>query len=172
MNMLLKPETYFAAREEVDRVIGKESVQAKHLKELHYIEAVLRETLRLSPTAPAFARGVRPENTEETVTIGKSRYEIPRGQPVLCLLGKIQRDPAVFGEDADEFKPERMLDGKFEDLPKNAWKVSARIFTALCTYEVLTMHIIAFWNRPQGLYWTRFCLAGSIDGDRHGTPEH
>ncbi|KAK7217027.1 hypothetical protein V2G26_005030 [Clonostachys chloroleuca] len=122
MNMLLKPETYFAAREEVDRVIGKENVQAKHLKELHYIEAVLREALRLSPTAPAFARGVRPENTEETVTIGKARYEIPRGQPVLCLLGKIQRDPAVFGDDADEFKPERMLDGKFEDLPKNAWK--------------------------------------------------
>lgn len=130
MNMLLKPETYFAAREEVDRVIGKKNVQAKHLKELHYIEAVLREALRLSPTAPAFARGVRPENTEETVTIGKARYEIPRGQPVLCLLGKIQRDPAVFGDDADEFKPERMLDGKFEDLPKNVWKVSAQISIA------------------------------------------
>jgi cytochrome P450/NADPH-cytochrome P450 reductase len=27
------------------------------------------------------------------------------------------RDPAVWGEDAEEFKPDRMLDGRFEALP-------------------------------------------------------
>ena len=34
----------------------------------------------------------------------------------------MQNDPKVWGEDADQFKPDRMLDGKFEALPKNAWK--------------------------------------------------
>ncbi|KAH8900225.1 putative bifunctional P-450:NADPH-P450 reductase [Thozetella sp. PMI_491] len=121
-NMLLNPQTYFAAREEVDRVIGKDKILPKHLNELKYINAVLRETLRLTPTAPAITRGVRPENTEEIVTIGGGKYEIPRDQGVLCLLGRIQRDPKVFGDDADEFRPERMMDGEFEKLPKNAWK--------------------------------------------------
>jgi hypothetical protein len=27
------------------------------------------------------------------------------------------KDPGVWGEDAEDFKPERMLDGKFEALP-------------------------------------------------------
>ena len=123
MNMLLNPKTYFDAQQEVDRVVGKGKVLPNHLKDLPYINAVLRETLRLTPTAPAFARGVRPENKEESVTIGTEKYAIPRDKGVLCLIGKIQRDPKVFGDDADVFRPERMLDGNFEKLPKNAWKV-------------------------------------------------
>lgn len=126
--MLLKPSTYFAAQQEVDRVIGKEKIQPTHLKELHYIEGVLREALRLHPTAPAFARGVRPENKEETPTIGEAKYEVPRNTAVLCLLGKIQRDPMVYGDNADEFEPERMMDENFNKLPKNAWKVSNQTF--------------------------------------------
>jgi hypothetical protein len=35
------------------------------------------------------------------------------------------RDPAVWGEDAQEFKPERMLDGKFEALPVCYSKVTS-----------------------------------------------
>lgn len=89
---------------------------------------MLRETLRLTPTAPAFSRAIRPENTEDPVYIGakdpesKHKYEIPRGKSIVCLIGKIMQDPKVFGEDAEEFKPERMLDENFEKLPKNAWK--------------------------------------------------
>jgi cytochrome P450 / NADPH-cytochrome P450 reductase len=128
MNMLLKPSTYFLAQQEVDRVAGKEKISSKHLNELPYVNAVLRETLRLTPTAPAFVRGIRPENKEEVVTIGDGKYAIPRGQGVLCLMGKVQRDPKVYGDDADEFKPERMLDENFEKLPKNAWKVCKALY--------------------------------------------
>jgi cytochrome P450/NADPH-cytochrome P450 reductase len=109
-------------------VVGNSKLEPKHVNELKYINAVLRETLRLTPTAPAFSRAIRPENTEETVYIGakdpdsKHKYEIPRGKSIVCLIGKIMQDPKVFGEDAEEFKPERMLDENFEKLPKNAWK--------------------------------------------------
>lgn len=120
--MLKNPRTFFAAQQEVDRVVGTERIQAKHLKSLDYINAVLRETLRLTPTAPAFQRAVRPQNREKKVTIGGGRYEIPRGQSIICNLMKIHTDPKVWGDDAQEFKPERMLGGKFEKLPKNAWK--------------------------------------------------
>lgn len=109
-------------------MVGQDRIEPKHINELKYINAVLRETLRLTPTAPGFMRAVRPENTEETVYIGdknpesNKKYAIPRNQAVLCLLNKIQKDPKVYGDDASEFRPERMLEENFEKLPKNAWK--------------------------------------------------
>ncbi|KAF2100345.1 NADPH-cytochrome P450 reductase-like protein [Rhizodiscina lignyota] len=120
--MLKNPSTYFAAQQEVDRVIGKGKVEVKHLNQLKYINALLRETLRLTPTAPAITRSVRPENKEEIPTVGGGKWAVPRDGAVICLLGKIQRDPKVWGDDAEEFKPERMIDEKFEKIPKNAWK--------------------------------------------------
>ena len=123
LNMLKNPSTYFAAQEEVDRIIGKEKVRSSHLNELKYVQAVLRETLRLTPTAPAITRGVRPENKKEQETLGGGKYAMPAQGGVVCLLTKIQKDPKVWGGDSNEFKPERMLDENFEKLPKNAWKV-------------------------------------------------
>lgn len=122
LNMLKNPSTYFAAQQEVDRVCGKERITTKHLTQLKYINAILRETLRLTPTAPAITRGPRPENKESPVTVSNGKWEVPRSG-VSCLIAKIQRDPNVYGDDADEFKPERMLDENFEKLPKSAWKV-------------------------------------------------
>jgi cytochrome P450/NADPH-cytochrome P450 reductase len=122
---LKNPAAYFKAQEEVDRVVGKGRITSQHLKDLHYLNAVLRETLRLSPTAPAFARGMRRESKEDHTTLGGGRYRIEKGSRLLCLIPKIHRDPKFYGEDANEFKPERMLDENFEKLPKSAWKVSS-----------------------------------------------
>ncbi|OCK85393.1 NADPH--cytochrome P450 reductase-like protein [Lepidopterella palustris CBS 459.81] len=122
LNLLKNPETYFKAQQEVDNVVGKGKLTVDHLKDLKYINAVLRETLRLTPTAPAFARRVRDENKEDPPTLANGEYILDRGLSYLCLVSKIQKDPKVFGEDANDFRPERMLDGEFEKLPKCAWK--------------------------------------------------
>ena len=53
--MLKSPEAYRKAQEEVDTVIGTRSIQYEDLSKLPYINAMLRETLRLQPTAPGFA---------------------------------------------------------------------------------------------------------------------
>lgn len=47
---------------------------------------------------------------------------MPEKGGMVCLLTKIQKDPKVWGDDAEEFKPERMLGDKFDALPANAWK--------------------------------------------------
>ncbi|KIW06988.1 uncharacterized protein PV09_02646 [Verruconis gallopava] len=120
--MLKNPSTYFKAQKEVDEVIGKEKVNVKHLGKLKYLNALLKETLRLHPTAPAYFRAVRPENKEEKPTIGGGKYAMPGTAGVLCLLTKIQVDPKIWGNDANEFRPERMLDENFEKLPQAAWK--------------------------------------------------
>ncbi|KAE8372548.1 cytochrome P450 [Aspergillus bertholletiae] len=122
-NMLKNPQSYQKAQEEVDRVIGRRKITVEDLQKLPYITAVMRETLRLTPTAPAIAVGPHPtKNHEDPVTLGNGKYVLGKDEPCALLLGKIQRDPKVYGPDAEEFKPERMLDEHFNKLPKHAWK--------------------------------------------------
>ncbi|KAJ4004770.1 hypothetical protein NW766_011504 [Fusarium irregulare] len=104
------------ARQEVDDVVGDGNLTVDHLAKMPYINQILRETLRLMPTAPGFY--VTPEKDE---IIG-GKYAVPAGEPLLIFLHLIHRDPAVWGPDAEDFKPERMADEYFEALPKNAWK--------------------------------------------------
>lgn len=112
---------YLTAQQEVDEVCGKGPIKVEHLSKLKYLTAILRETLRLHPTAGIYS--VYPKPGIENPTLGKGKYAIGKDESILCILSKLHRDPKVYGADADEFKPERMLDGKFEKLPKNAWKV-------------------------------------------------
>ena len=91
------------------------------MSKLPYIEACLRETLRLTPTAPAITVQALPDTSRTAIIIG-GRYEIKAGQPIVCLLPKIHRDPAVYGDNAEAFIPERMLDEPFRELPNNSWK--------------------------------------------------
>lgn len=116
--VLKNPEVYRKIQEEVDRTVGTESVSPDHLTKLPYINAVLREALRLMPTAPGF--GVKTKSSTGDVLGGK--YHIPPNTNVVALLHNVQRDPAVYGDDSREFKPERMLDKNFNELPPGAWK--------------------------------------------------
>ena len=120
--LLKNPAALQRARAEVDEVVGDSPVTIGHLKKIPYINACLRETLRLNPTAAAYS--VRPKQDE--VLGGK--YFIKKGTPILNLLSACHRDISVYGEDADQFKPERMLDEPFNDLPPNSWKVSYPLY--------------------------------------------
>ncbi|KAJ9314762.1 hypothetical protein DTO271D3_5008 [Paecilomyces variotii] len=121
--LLKTPHAYKKAQQEVDEVIGKRKITIDDLPKLRYISAVLRETLRLRPTAPAFALRPHPtKNTEDPVTLGRGKYALHKDESIVVLLAKLHRDPEVYGPDAEEFKPERMLDENFDKLPKNAWK--------------------------------------------------
>ena len=111
------------ARKEVDRVLGTQKIEYHHLDKLPYITSCIREALRLYPTAPAFQ--VVPISKDEKdfpMYIGKERYEVRKGEGLVAVLPKLHRDPAVFGEDANDFKPERMSDELFAKLPPNSWK--------------------------------------------------
>ena len=121
---MANPQTLRRAQKEVDEVIGSGAVEVEHLSKLPYITACLRETLRLTPTIGGTSMGPLPDTKEDPVTIGGGKYLVKPGSRITMNLAKVQRDPKVYGDDAESFRPERMLDENFNKLPKNAWKVS------------------------------------------------
>lgn len=112
-------DAYRKVQEEVDRVIGKGPIKVEHIKKLPYIAAVLRETLRLCPTIPVLNRTPK----QDEVIGGK--YAVAKNERVVLLLAQSHLDPAVYGETARQFVPERMLDDNFERLNReypDCWK--------------------------------------------------
>lgn len=114
--LLKNPEVLNKAREEVDRVLGTETPTVKDLSKLTYIDQILKESLRVWPTAPAFA--VTPH--EDTVIGGK--YQVKAGDSILILLPSLHRDPKVWGNDVERFDPERFSPENYGKLPPNSWK--------------------------------------------------
>jgi cytochrome P450 / NADPH-cytochrome P450 reductase len=114
--LLQNPEVLQRARAVVDEVLGAATPRYEDLPKLRYIEQILMEALRLWPTAPAFA--VKPN--EPTLLGG--RYPVTPESTLLVLIPMLHRDPTVWGDDAEAFRPERFAPEEAEKRPANAWK--------------------------------------------------
>lgn len=114
--LLKNPAVLEMARGIVDEVLGQEMPRVEHLAQLRYIEQILMESLRVWPTASAFT--VRP--LEDTVLAGK--YPLTTDDTVLVLEPMLHRDPKVWGDDVEAFRPERFAPENASSLPPNAWK--------------------------------------------------
>ncbi|MER7929223.1 cytochrome P450 [Streptomyces sp. NPDC096057] len=96
------PRIAARARAEVDQVWGDtETPGYEQVAKLRYVRRVLDESLRLWPTAPAYAR----EATRDTELAGS--HPMRRGAWALILTPMLHRDPEVWGPDAEEFDPDR-----------------------------------------------------------------
>ncbi|KAI0443195.1 cytochrome P450 [Xylaria telfairii] len=118
--LIRNPDAYAKVQEEVDRVLQGGAMTVDHLSALPYIKACLLETLRLEPPAQMIA--VTPLVDGNVPVILGGRYEIRRGQSVFVSIPALHRDPAVWGDDATKFRPERMTEENVKRLPKNAFK--------------------------------------------------
>lgn len=114
--LLEHPDVLRKAQAEVDAVVGDNSMAVEHLQKLPYLEAIVRETLRLRDPGPGFY--VKP--LRDDVLAGK--YPVKKDQPIFIVFDSVHRDQEVYGDDADEFRPERMSQDKFDKLPPCAWK--------------------------------------------------
>ncbi|KAK0481963.1 fatty acid hydroxylase [Armillaria luteobubalina] len=115
--LLKNPDKMRKLRAEIDEILGGRPLEVEAFDKLPYLIAVMRESLRLGPTAPS--RTVAP--IEDTILAG-GKYFVKAGTSIVIHAYLMHRDPKVWGEDAEEFRPERMMDGKFEALPPNAWQ--------------------------------------------------
>ncbi|KAF5962768.1 Fum6p, partial [Fusarium bulbicola] len=114
--LLENPDVLRKVQQEVDTVLGSDTITVDHLSNMPYLEAVLRETLRLRDPGPGFY--VKP--LRDDVVAGK--YAVKKDQPLFIVFDSVHRDESTYGADADEFCPERMLKDSFDKLPPCAWK--------------------------------------------------
>nr|GMD43173.1 cytochrome P450 CYP82D47-like [Ipomoea batatas] len=92
-------------QDEIDTKIGKHSginIEESDTNQLIYLQAVVKETLRLHPPGPLSL----PHEAIEDCTI--NGYHIQKGTRVIPNLSKIHRDPKVWVK-PNEFRPERFL---------------------------------------------------------------
>ena len=107
--MVAFPEAQRRAQAELDVVVGRDRLptfsDAPHLP---YIHALIKETLRWRSAAPF---GLPHVATSEDWYEG---MYIPKGTTCIANIWQCNHDRAVYGDDADEFRPERFLNERGE----------------------------------------------------------
>jgi cytochrome P450 len=117
-----RPDIWARLRAEVDQLHGERPDYA-HIKDMKYLRWVLNESLRIRPIVPSNGRVA----VRDTVIPlgggpdGKAPVFVPKGSLVLYYPWSFHRRKDFYGEDADEFKPERWekLRPGWEYLPFN-----------------------------------------------------
>ena len=99
--------------DELTRALGNRAARPEDLESLPYLDAVIREALRLYP--PAYIVG---RLAIEPFELGG--FSFPAGTTVLMSQWIMHRDPCYFAE-PDVFRPERWLDGLAARLPAHAY---------------------------------------------------
>ncbi|KAL5558124.1 hypothetical protein UlMin_034335 [Ulmus minor] len=101
--LLNNPEALNKAQQELDQHVGRERlVKESDIKNLVYLQAVLKETMRLYPAGPL---AIPHEAVQDCTVAG---YDVEAGTRLLVNIPKLHRDPKVWSEPC-EFRPERFL---------------------------------------------------------------
>ncbi|MBX3499413.1 MAG: cytochrome P450 [Alphaproteobacteria bacterium] len=112
--LLEHPEVLAKARAEVDAVLGDQPPRFEDVGKLVYLDQVLRESLRVWPTAPAFSLWPK----DDTTLAG--RYPLKKGDVLIVLTPSLHRDESVW-PDPERFDPDRFAPGAREKIPSHAW---------------------------------------------------
>ncbi|KAF8750192.1 hypothetical protein HU200_012445 [Digitaria exilis] len=157
--LLRNPGAMAKARAEIDGALGaRESVTEHDVARLPYLQAVVKEAMRLRPVTPVL---IPHQATEDGINIGG--YDVPKGSVVIFNAWAIMRDPAAW-EKPEEFMPERFLTGRaaevdfkgkdYEFIPFGSGR---RQCPGLPLAECVVPHVLASllhaleWRLPDGV---------------------
>ncbi|KAE8773448.1 cytochrome P450 [Hordeum vulgare] len=101
--LVRNPRVQHKVQEELDRVVGRDRVLSEtDFPSLPYLQAVVKESLRLHPPTPLML----PHKASAAVKV--AGYDIPKGASVTVNVWAIARDPKAWDAPL-EFRPERFL---------------------------------------------------------------
>lgn len=107
--LIRHPEEMERVQKEVRGVVRTCSeLNEDSVGKMSFLKAVINETFRLHPPAPIL---VPRETTKEIQLLG---YRIPSKTRVIINAWAIGRDPEHWGDNAEEFRPERFVDSSFD----------------------------------------------------------
>ncbi|PON92930.1 Cytochrome P450, E-class, group I [Trema orientale] len=150
-----QPEILKKAQQELEAVIGKDNIiEESHIHKLPYLQAVMKETLRLHPVLPLLV----PHCPSETCIVGG--YTIPKGSRIFVNVWATQRDPSIW-ENPLKFDPERFFnDSKWDfygsDFNYFPFGSGKRICAGIAMAERMVMYSLATllhsfnWELPHG----------------------
>ncbi|KAL0296160.1 UNVERIFIED_CONTAM: Flavonoid 3'-monooxygenase [Sesamum radiatum] len=137
------PEVMEKAHKELSEVVGLNNiVEEFHIPKLVYLDAVIKESLRIHPTGPLLI----PRTPSQSCTVGG--YSIPKDSAVIINIWSIQRDPLAWNNQL-EFIPERFLgDSEKWDFSENNFNYipfgsGRRICAGLPLAERMLKYILA-----------------------------
>jgi cytochrome P450 len=105
VDIVPRPEVVDRLTDELRQVTGGGPPEAEHLPSLEYLDASIRESLRMSPVAPFVVR-----KTVQPVSVGGREYP---AAVVLCPCSYLVHHRADLYPEPDQFRPERFLERKF-----------------------------------------------------------
>ena len=98
------------AQNELEMCVGNDrQVNESDIKNLVYLQAIVKETFRLYPAG--FLGGPRIFSEDCTV----AGYHVPKGTWLLINIWKLHRDPKIWSDPCD-FRPERFLTPNHKDV--------------------------------------------------------
>lgn len=108
--LLNNKEMLVKAQDELDLHVGTDrNVEDTDIENLVYLQAIIKETLRLYPAGPLLG----PREAMEDCNV--AGYHVSCGTRLIVNVWKLQRDPKVWME-PNEFRPERFITGEAKDI--------------------------------------------------------
>ncbi|KAG6421420.1 hypothetical protein SASPL_117972 [Salvia splendens] len=98
------PDWQARARGEILQVLGMNPPTFDALNQLKTVSMILQEVLRIYPPAPLIIRA-------PTKTVRLGSMTVPVGAELTLLIAQMHHDPEIWGEDVNEFRPERFANG-------------------------------------------------------------
>ncbi|XP_062097731.1 cytochrome P450 CYP72A616-like [Humulus lupulus] len=104
VSLSMHPNWQEKAREEVLQLCGMKTPTFEAINHLKIVSMILNEVLRLYPPA-----SIQSRYTKQETRIGGMK--IPAGVELTLLIVSLHHDPEHWGNDAEEFNPERFSEG-------------------------------------------------------------